>query len=275
VAVSVVIRWLLAAVLAAAALSKVADRRRSREALGGWGLGPRAWAGLVALEGGLAGLLAAGVPGAAWAAAAVFAAFALALGVQLVLGRTGTPCACFGGRGRVGPWALLRTLVLSASAVVAASTDVHASEQSLLVAGLAVALAGIGALGVAVLALARELGELRLRLPAQAALSIPDEGPRLGAPAALGFGGPFRRGLAVFISDGCPACAGVEPAVRVLGREPGLSIRVYDEARDAAVWQELRVPGSPYAVVVDAAGTVVAKGTFNTLAQLEGLLAVA
>jgi hypothetical protein len=145
----------------------------------------------------------------------------------------------------------------------------------LLFAGLAIALAGLVILGVAVLALAREVGELRLRLPAQAALSLADEGPPLGAAPALELPGPFDRGLAVFTSDGCPVCAGVEPAVRVLAQEPGLAVQVFDEARDAAVWRELQVPGSPYAVVVDAGGTVVAKGTFNTLAQLEGLLAVA
>jgi hypothetical protein len=33
------------------------------------------------------------------------------------------------------------------------------------------------------------------------------------------------------------------------------------------------VPGSPYAVALDADGTVLAKGTFNNLAQLESILA--
>jgi hypothetical protein len=274
-AVAVAMRWLLAAVLAAAALAKIADRRRSRAALGAWGLGGGAWFVLVALEGTLACLLAVGARGAAWAATAVLGAFAVALAVQLARGLAGTPCACFGGRGRVGVAALLRTLALTAAGAVAASTDVRPSTQAWLAAGLALALAGLVILGVAVLALAREVGELRLRLPAQAALSLADEGPPLGATAALELPGPFERGLAVFTSDGCPACTGVEPAVRVLAREPGLSVQVFDEARDAAVWRELQVPGSPYAVVVDAGGTVVAKGTFNTLAQLEGLLAVA
>lgn len=272
---SVATRWLLAAVLAAAALAKIVDGTRSRAALRAWGLGGGAWAGLVALEAALAALLAGGAPGAAWAATAVLGAFSAALALQLARGRAGSPCACFGSRGRVSVAALLRTLALAAAAAVAASTDIRASTQTWLVAGLALALAGLGILGVAVLALAREVGELRLRLPAQAALSLADEGPPLGTSTALEFRRPFERGLAVFTSDGCPVCSGVEPAVRVVAREPGLAVQVFDEARDAAVWRELSVPGSPYAVVVDAGGTVVAKGTFNTLAQLEGLLAVA
>jgi hypothetical protein len=36
-----------------------------------------------------------------------------------------------------------------------------------------------------------------------------------------------------------------------------------------------RVPGTPYAVVLDEAGTVRAKGTVNNLEQLEGLMATA
>jgi hypothetical protein len=35
------------------------------------------------------------------------------------------------------------------------------------------------------------------------------------------------------------------------------------------------VPGSPYAVALDLDGTVLAKGTFNNLAQLESVVATA
>ena len=35
------------------------------------------------------------------------------------------------------------------------------------------------------------------------------------------------------------------------------------------------MPGSPFAVALDADGTVLAKGTFNTGAQLESVLATA
>jgi len=37
----------------------------------------------------------------------------------------------------------------------------------------------------------------------------------------------------------------------------------------------LDVPGSPYAVALGRDGTVLAKGTFNSLAQLESVVATA
>ena len=40
----------------------------------------------------------------------------------------------------------------------------------------------------------------------------------------------------------------------------------FDEVRDADAWAAADVPGSPFAVALDADGTVLAKGTFNTAA---------
>jgi hypothetical protein len=272
VSVSVAIRWLLAVVLALAAAAKVVDAGRSRSALRAWGLGTAPWVGLVGIEAAVAAALAADLPAALWAAAGLLGSFAAALAAQLARGRAGAPCACFGGRGRVGVAALLRATALAALAALAAA-DVRASLQTWLVLGLVVALAGVCALAFALLALAREVGELRLRLPAQAALSIPGEGPELGSRVSLGLDRPYELGLAVFTSEGCPACVGIGDAVDLIAGEPGVSVRTYDERRDADVWLELGVPGSPYAVVVDESGVVLSKGTFNTLSQLEGLLA--
>ena len=42
-----------------------------------------------------------------------------------------------------------------------------------------------------------------------------------------------------------------------------------------SVWRELGIPGSPFAIALDREGTVLAKGTFNNLAQLETVLAAA
>jgi hypothetical protein len=67
----------------------------------------------------------------------------------------------------------------------------------------------------------------------------------------------------------------VEPALAQLATDPILSVRVFEEVADAAVWSELSVPGSPFAVAFDPDGTVLAKGSFNTLAQLESVLATA
>ena len=50
---------------------------------------------------------------------------------------------------------------------------------------------------------------------------------------------------------------------------------MFEEGRDADVWERLAVPGSPYAVALSPEGTVLAKGTFNTLGQLESVVATA
>ena len=41
-------------------------------------------------------------------------------------------------------------------------------------------------------------------------------------------------------------------------------LRTFDEVEDADAWSAADVPGSPFAVALDADGTVLAKGTFNT-----------
>ncbi len=60
-------------------------------------------------------------PVAAWTAAAVLAAFTVLLVVRLAQGRH-PPCACFGARSAmpIGPWSVVRNLLLLALAVIAA-----------------------------------------------------------------------------------------------------------------------------------------------------------
>ena len=65
------------------------------------------------------------------------------------------------------------------------------------------------------------------------------------------------------------------PAVAALGRDPHVELRTFDEVRDAHAWAAADIPGSPFAVALDADGTVLAKGTFNTPGQLESVLATA
>ena len=67
----------------------------------------------------------------------------------------------------------------------------------------------------------------------------------------------------------------VDEAVDTFGRDPRVALRRFDEVRDAGAWTTADVPGSPFAVALDADGTVLAKGTFNTGAQLESVLAAA
>jgi thiol-disulfide isomerase/thioredoxin len=153
--------------------------------------------------------------------------------------------------------------------------DTRLSTDSWLGIGLGVALVAVAALAVAVLALARELGELRVAIAPQSALSLDEEGPELGS--RLGLIERFDRtaplAIAVFTSPGCALCRALEPTLRLVASDPEVEIELFDEEADPETWRALDIPGSPYAVVLSADGDVLAKGTFNSLFQLESLLA--
>lgn len=283
--VSVVLSLVVAFVLLGAAVLKFAGGARARAALATYGLHGRAatlaWASLIVVEAALAVGVAAGLDAAAWAAAGLLCTSTLAQALALVGGRAGAPCGCFGASGRLGRTSIARSAVLAgACAVLPVLPRTDPSTEGWLALGLAAALLGVVALAVAVLALARELGELRLVLRPEGALEIPGEGPELGATSPLADwfdepAGPGRTALAVFTSEGCGLCRSLEPAVERFGRHPLVVLRTFDEVHDAGAWAAADVPGSPYAVALDADGTVLAKGTFNTSAQLESVLAAA
>jgi methylamine dehydrogenase accessory protein MauD len=158
------------------------------------------------------------------------------------------------------------------------------------------------ALSVLVLALARQIGVLHLRLGPRGALEIDDEGPPLGeapepfdARALNGrevtVGGPGEPQLLFFVSPGCPICKQLLPSLAPAARASRMTpIAVVDveepAAREAyshsdpgvplvaapALVGSYDVPGTPYAVVLDAIGVVRAKGTVNNLEQIEGLV---
>jgi methylamine dehydrogenase accessory protein MauD len=156
-------------------------------------------------------------------------------------------------------------------------------------------------LAVLVVALAREVGALHLRLGPRGALEIDTEGPEIGAVVppldasamdgrTARIGGPGASRLYLFASPTCGICRDVLPAMPLLLRE-GVDGAVIAEApaRDLAAWRQTgvavvsspeaflaySVPGTPYAVVLDDRGAVLAKGTPNDPAQLEGLLETA
>jgi Methylamine utilisation protein MauE len=278
------LRLVLAGVLAASAIAKLAGPD-ARDGLATFGVDDRraqvaVWAALIATELAVAIGVAAGVDAFAWAGALLMLALSGALVTALARGRGGSPCACFGARSRVSWSGVGRNLALAAG--LAAVPFVPADEPSTegwLAIGLAVALLACAGLAVAVLALGREIGMLRLRLGPGSALEIPEEGPELGSRVELR--GRFeiakgtRLALAVFTSQGCHVCQGLGPSVALLRREPDLAVETFDEVADAEVWGALDVPGSPYAVALGADGTVLAKGTFNNLAQFESVLAAA
>ena len=281
---SVAVCLALGLVLLASAVLKVVDRQGTQSALATYGIrraAPVVWALIVAVELLLAVAVGAGVDAAAYAAAALMALFAGAQGVALARGRGGAPCACFGARGHVSGASIARAAVLAAAfAAAPALPRSEPTTEEWLALGLAVALLGLVALAVVVLALAREVGILRLSLDPRGALEVAHEGPEVGArsPLADPFADeltPGRIGLAVFSSEGCQMCRALAPAVAAFGRDPRVVLRDFDEVRHADAWAVADVPGSPFAVALDADGTVLAKGTFNTGAQLESVLAAA
>jgi hypothetical protein len=271
----IVLRVLLGIVLAGAALAKLAAPRPNIAALGTFGfsdgpLRPIAWAALIAVEIALAVAVALGSDAAAYAAAALMAMFAALTVAAILRGRSGAPCACFGPRSKVSWLGVARNVALAVAFAVVPSLDsVSIGTQAWMWIAIGVALAACAGLTVAVLALAREVGMLRLQLGTQGALEISGEGPEIGTYAQ----GLYERigqngadfGLAVFTSEGCGICRTLTP----------VSVAVFDEVAEAELWRSLEIPGSPFALALDREGAVLAKGTFNNLAQLESVLATA
>jgi hypothetical protein len=279
------IRLALGGVLVVAVAAKLAAPATAREALAGFGFRTPAarqvgfW-GLIAAESVLAVAIVAGVDGAGWVGAALMTLLALSMVGAILAGRSGEPCGCFGARSRVGWSGVARNLLLAAGfAAVELIGPRDLSTDEWLGLGLIAALAAVAALAVAVFALAREIGLLRLRVGPASALDIPTEGPELGSRTEVVERIPGRDDAAlavgVFTSPGCHICASLGPAVDSVASHPTVALARFDEVADQDVWLALDIPGSPYAVAFDRDGTVLAKGTFNNLAQLESVLASA
>jgi Methylamine utilisation protein MauE len=281
----ILLRVGLGIVLAGAALAKLRAPRESIAALASFGfedgpVRPIAWAALIAVELALAVAVALGSDAAAYAAAGLMLLFAALTVAALLRGRAGAPCACFGPRSKVSRLGVLRSVGLAAGFALVPSIDsISIGTEGWLGIGIGVALIACAVLGVAVLALAREVGMLRLQLGTQGALEIAGEGPEIGSRAAelserLGRNGA-DLGLAVFTSEGCGICQTLAPAIDNVAKDPRIAVGVFDEAAEADLWRSLAIPGSPFALALDREGKVLAKGTFNNLAQLESVVATA
>ena len=281
----ILLRVGLGIVLAGAALAKLRAPRESIAALASFGfedgpVRPIAWAALIAVELALAVAVALGSDVAAYAAAGLMLLFAALTGAALLRGRAGAPCACFGPRSKVSRLGVLRNVGLAAGFALVPSVDsISIGTQGWLGIGIGAALIACAVLGVAVLALAREVGMLRLQLGTQGALEIAGEGPEIGSRAAelserIGRNGA-DFGLAVFTSEGCGICQTLAPAIDNVAKDPRIAVGVFDEVAEAELWRSLAIPGSPFALALDGKGNVLAKGTFNNLAQLESVVATA
>jgi methylamine dehydrogenase accessory protein MauD len=158
-----------------------------------------------------------------------------------------------------------------------------------------------------VVALARQLGVLYERVAPVGALTLgggPQPGDRAPIVAAttldgrtLQLGAPSpdgRKTLLFFLSPTCPVCKTMLPVLRAVAREERAALDVVlagdgdpDEYRTLVrahgvgelpcvvspvlgiTWQ---VPRVPYAVLLDAAGTIRSKGLVNNREHLESLL---
>jgi hypothetical protein len=138
----------------------------------------------------------------------------------------------------------------------------------------------LAVLTLVVIALARQVGTLHLRLGPRGALEIDTEGPATGeapppAPAtradgtSVMLGGPGPRRLVLFSSPTCGVCKEVAPAVGPAAAAMDYVATVLHDPASEETWN---VPGTPYVVVLDELGIVRAKGTVNNLEQVEGLL---
>jgi hypothetical protein len=138
-------------------------------------------------------------------------------------------------------------------------------------------------LAAIVVALARQIGTLHLRLGPRGALEVDSEGPPLGeAPPAVPavdeedrrvlVGGPGPSRLVLFSSPTCSICREVAPGVAAAASAAGLtSINLHDPDLERVY----DVPGTPFLLVMDELGVVRAKGTVNNLEQVEGLVDLA
>jgi methylamine dehydrogenase accessory protein MauD len=160
----------------------------------------------------------------------------------------------------------------------------------------------VGVLCLVVVALARQIGTLHLRLGPRGALEMDDEGPALGEGRppiessdlegnVVTVGGRGAEQFLLFVSPGCMVCEQVMPSIGAVGEATGkrpLVLTDLDETETRLAFQHKRVaapiiassesfrtyevPGTPYVVVLDAHGVVQAKGTVNNLEQMEGLI---
>jgi len=155
---------------------------------------------------------------------------------------------------------------------------------------------------IVVVALARQIGTLHLRLGPRGALEMDDEGPALGegrppvTSTDIGghkvtVGGEGAEQFLLFVSPGCMVCEQVMPSIGAVAEATGkrpVVLTDMDEVETRLAWQHKRVaapivasieafqsyevPGTPYLVVLDDKGVVQSKGTVNNLEQMEGLI---
>ena len=160
-------------------------------------------------------------------------------------------------------------------------------------------------LAVAVLALARQVGVLHERIAPVGALAL-GRGPQTGESAprltvrtlaggTIEIGGPLPEGplrLLFFVSPTCPICKSLLPTVKVFAQSERLDLLLIGDgdeeqqrqmaqrhaielegfANAPEVGRAFQVAKLPYAVLISAAGVIVAQGLVNSREHLESLV---
>lgn len=128
-------------------------------------------------------------------------------------------------------------------------------------------------LGLAVVALLRQVGVLHTRLRPLGA-HFAGEGPERHAPAPGGPLFPYAAStltLLAFTSPACTICAGLRPGLAALRRDYGhVAVHEIDHGPGtASTFAAFNVTSTPYFVTVDREGVVRGRGVANTLEQIE------
>lgn len=160
-------------------------------------------------------------------------------------------------------------------------------------------------LGVALLALARQVGVLHMRVAPAGALTtaggpaVGDKSPAIQAKTLDGQSvtvGGHAHGTALrllmFVSASCPLCKNLIPMAKSFARDERVQLIFVGDDTDAAqrdmiakhgltgyqfingpeVGRAYEVSKLPYAVLLDAQGTVLSKGLVNSREHLESLV---
>lgn len=277
---STIARIVVGLLLLWAAASKLRRREDLPDWLTAYGLPARyarqtAWA-VTAAEAVIGVLLLFGIalPLSAYAAVALGVVFVAALAQARLRGVERLRCGCFGAQEGRTTHLLLRAGGFTGLALVAAlgvGLDVSASSDTVVAAALVLLSSAVVVLTLLVLALYRQVGVLTLRIGPRVPFELAEEGPELGRPAPALDGLRGRSSEVVFFfSSTCRLCRQLSAGVAALARQ-GLAVRVVEEEVDEDAFKRWNVPGTPFVVhLVD--GVVAAKGTVNTLEELELLL---
>jgi uncharacterized membrane protein YphA (DoxX/SURF4 family) len=277
---STIARIVVGLLLLWAAAAKLRRREDLPDWLAAYGLPARytrqvAW-GVMAAEAVVGFLVLFGIalPASAYAAVALGAGFVAALGQARLRGIERLRCGCFGASEGRTDHLLLRAGGFTALALVAAlggGVDVSASSDTLVAVVLVVLSLALVGLTLLVLALYRQVGVLTMRLGPRVPFELAEEGPEVGKPAPPLEGLRGRRPEVVFFfSSTCRLCRQLSPGVAALARQ-GLAVRVVEEEQEEDAFARWNVPGTPFVVHL-VEGIVAAKGTVNTLEELELLL---